>query len=421
MSGRIFRAGAIFALAVSLAAAAAAWTDEVYVWQREFDGEVAAALRTFEPQLGGVCVLAAEVAWRGGKLEVVRPSVEFAALASCTRPVGLALRIGAYGGTFAGDDAAARALIALAHERLGAARAAGLRVAELQVDFDCAESKLAGYRVWIGSLRAAIAPVPLVFTALPAWLKHADFAALARAADGFVLQVHSLERPTGPRAEFALCDPARALVWTKQADAFGVPFRVALPTYGYVLAFDAGGKFLGLAAEGPRSAWPRDAQLRVVRADAGAMARLASDLRATPAKNLRGVIWFRLPVPRDRMNWHATTFATVLRGEIPTARLAAQVEWNETGLAEIVIVNTGQTTEPLPSRVELRWPAEARVLAADGLRGFQLEIRAGEAQGIVRAANVTPDASVAPGGKARIAWLRFAHEVSLEVSLPAAP
>ena len=156
-------------------------------------------------------------------------------------------------------------------------------------------------------------------------------------------------------------------------------------------------------------------------ADAGAMARLASDLRATPAKNLRGVIWFRLPVPRDRMNWHATTFATVLRGEIPTARLAAQVEWNETGLAEIVIVNTGQTTEPLPSRVELRWPAEARVLAADGLRGFQLEIRAGEAQGIVRAANVTPDASVAPGGKARIAWLRFAHEVSLEVSLPAAP
>ena len=164
MSGRIFRAGAIFALAVSLAAAAAAWTDEVYVWQREFDGEVAAALRTFEPQLGGACVLAAEVAWRGGKLEVVRPSVEFAALASCTRPVGLALRIGAYGGTFAGDDAAARALIALAHERLGAARAAGLRVAELQVDFDCAESKLAGYRVWIGSLRAAIAPVPPVMS-----------------------------------------------------------------------------------------------------------------------------------------------------------------------------------------------------------------------------------------------------------------
>jgi hypothetical protein len=398
-----------------------AHTREVYVWQRQFDAEVAAALRAFQPEIDGACVLAAEAGWKNGKIDVVRPTVDFRALATLEKPVGLALRITAFSGRFSEDDAATTALVALARERIAAAKAEGLTVSELQVDFDCAESKLAGYRGWLRALRKGIAPVPLVFTALPVWLKHADFEPLARAADGYVLQVHSLERPTGPQATFALCDPVRAMAWARQADVIGVPFRVALPTYGYVLAFDAAGKFIGMAAEGPRRAWPGDAQLRVVRANAVAMAELARTLQQAGLPHCRGVIWFRLPVPRDRMNWDAVTFSTVLRNEMPASRLVGEVERPEPGLVEVVIANRGQTTEPLPTSIELRWPADARVLAADGIGGFRLEIRGGQAQGIVRAANVPVDAFVAPGGKARIAWLRFAHEVSVEVSLPAAP
>jgi hypothetical protein len=41
-----------------------------------------------------------------------------------------------------------------------------------------------------------------------------------------------------------------------------VPFRVALPTYGYVLAFDRNDKFIRLSAEGPAKEWPDGAQLR---------------------------------------------------------------------------------------------------------------------------------------------------------------
>ena len=68
-------------------------------------------------------------------------------------------------------------------------------MAELQIDFDAAESKLAGYREWLVALRSRVGTTRLVFTALPAWLRHEEFRALAQAADGFVLQVHSLERP----------------------------------------------------------------------------------------------------------------------------------------------------------------------------------------------------------------------------------
>lgn len=400
---------------------AAAGTREAYVWQRQSGPEVVAALQHFQPQLDGVCVLAAEVAWAGGRLQTVRPTVDYAALKAWGKPVGLAVRIGSYTGTFAADDRTTRALGDLVSDLLARARQAGLRVTELQVDFDAAESKLSGYRTWLTALRPRLGETRLVFTALPAWLKHAAFRELARAADGFVLQVHSLEKPASPDAPFVLCDPARALAWARQAAAAGVPFRVALPTYGYVLAFDAAGKFVALSAEGPRRSWAKDTQLRVVRADAAEMARLARTLSEQPPAHCTGIIWFRLPVAGDRINWAAPTFATVLRGEIPERALAVHVRWTEPGLAEIVVANTGGTTEPLPRAVTLRWPVEARVLAADGLAGFFLETRGGQAQGIVRAAEVPADASIAPGREAKVAWLRFAHEVSLDALLSAPP
>ncbi len=408
-------------VAASMPVPLPAATRELYVWQRQSGPEVVEALNAFQPQVDGVCVLAAEVSWTGGRRQVVRTGLDYAALSALKKPVGLALRIGPFAGPFAADDPTARALAGVAETVLAQARAAGLAVAEIQIDFDAAESKLAGYRAWLGALRLAAGRTPLTFTALPAWLKHGEFAELARAADGFVLQVHSLERPTGPDAPFLLCDPLRAAIWARQAGLAGVPFRVALPTYGYLLGFDAAGKFIGLAAEGPRREWPAGTQLRVVRADAPAMARLARELAAEPPRNFTGVIWYRLPVAGDRLNWDATTLALVLRGQTPARALRAEVSWPEPGLAEIAIVNRGQTTEPLPAAVALRWSEDARVLAADGLAGFFLETFGGRAQGIVRAARVPADASLAPGRKATIAWLRFTHEVSLEADVPGTP
>ena len=408
--------GLLLTIAVALAAVP---TQEIYVWQRQQGPEVAAALEEAKGLADGFNVLAAEVAWSGGRPSVSRFRPDYARLAKLGQPVGLSMRIATFPGPFASDDANAKALAALAASLLAEARASGLTPSELQIDFDCAEAKLAGYRLWLGTLRKATDKTPLVFTALPVWLGHeADFTALARMADGFVLQVHSLEKPGAPDAPFALCDPVRALAWAAQAGRAGVPFRIALPTYGYRVAFDATGKFFALAAEGPAPAWPPGTQVRVARADAVAMAKLAQALAAQPPAHFGGVIWFRLPMEGDHLNWVWPTLAAVLRGETPVAKIVVTVEWPEPGLAEVVAVNLGTTSEMPPGRVSLRWPMAEKLLAADGLGGFRLEGR-GEGGQMEVAATVPPDAFLAPGARRKIAWLRFSHEISLTATLPA--
>lgn len=83
-----------------------------------------------------------------------------------------------------------------------------------------------------------------MITALPAWLNQPAFKRLISAVDDYVLQVHSLERPNSPEAAFTICDPAAARRAVERAAQFAVPFRVALPTYGYAIAYDRQGHFI---------------------------------------------------------------------------------------------------------------------------------------------------------------------------------
>ena len=77
-----------------------------------------------------------------------------------------------------------------------------------------ADSPLPGFqarpRRRVALLRKQSAPTPVVLTALPSWLDRPAAAALLEAADGYVLQVHSLVRPASPEAMAPLCDPEAA-------------------------------------------------------------------------------------------------------------------------------------------------------------------------------------------------------------------
>ncbi len=224
---------------------------EAYVWQRAWTPAVHEALRQAQERMAGLTALGTQVTWRDGAAEVVRVPVDFAALKDAGVPVGLALRVGAYPGPFAADDDTARLLCDETARLVSEAKGVGLALEELQVDFDCAESKLDGYRVWLTAIRERAAPVPVTFTALPCWLGHRAFGRLAACSDGYVLQVHSLQRPVDGSGKFSLCNPEDALRAIERAARLGAPFRVALPTYSYLVATDAGGAFIGLSAEGP--------------------------------------------------------------------------------------------------------------------------------------------------------------------------
>ena len=153
------------------------------------------------------------------------------------------------------------------------ARAGGLSVEELQLDFDCPESKLDGYRAWVVAIRQRLGGLPFAITALPSWLDSPQFAPLARASGAFVLQVHALERPQSLQHIPPLCDPRRARRWVERAAKVDVPFRVALPTYRYLLSHPD----VNVCLTGPSTAAQMEDNLRALAAgplDADEMARI---------------------------------------------------------------------------------------------------------------------------------------------------
>lgn len=399
---------------------------QAYVWQRSWGPEVQAAVREAgrTPELSALIALAAEVDLGARPPHIAEAAIDYASLRGSGKPVGLALRIGRFSRTgsdrpLTGDPEAVRFVAALARRIVAAARTQGLLIRELQLDYDCPESRLVEYPLLIRAVQEAVAPVPVTITALPAWLGHRrDFAALSDAAGGFVLQVHSLAPPRRFDAEVLLCDPQAARRAVEAAARFRRPFRVALPTYGYMVAFDAQGKVLGLSAEGPLLSWPRTAVLRVARSDPGAMAGLVRQWTADRPAELAGILWYRLPSAADRLNWPWPAFRAVLAGRAPRLALRLDPRETEPGLVEVALVNSGEAEAPWPTLVTLAWDG-APLLAADGLAGYR--IRRTGAQEIRLDRDLTPwDRPLRPGERRLVAWLRFAGAARVNGTLPPA-
>lgn len=398
---------------------------EAYVWQRSWGPEVRDALRQTDG-LTGLVALAAEVDLSARPPRVALAGIDPAALRATGRPVGLAIRIGRFspGGPergLAGDPEAVRFLAGVAGQVAARARQQGLPVREIQLDYDCPESRLGEAPLLVKAVKTAVAPLPVTVTALPVWLRRRrDFARLAAAADGFVLQVHSLEAPRRLDAELLVCDPVAAQRAVEAAARFRRPFRVALPTYGYVVAFDAAGKVLGLSAEGPLLSWPRHAAVRVARSDPAAMARLVREWTADRPAELTGLLWYRLPSAADRLNWPWPALRAVMAGRAPRRELRTASRESEPRLTEIDLANPGEEDAAWPSPVTVRWDG-APLLAADGLAGYRIDRDAGRdgERGVLLRRETTPwDRPLRPGDRRQIAWLRFAGPAEVRITLP---
>jgi len=377
---------------------AAPVTQEAYVWQRAWTQSVRDAVAAAPMPL---TALAAEMAWQGGETQVVRVAVDYALLAEKKQPVAVAVRVGPFRGPFTKETAP----VGLAQSALAAARAGGVEPSELQIDFDCATSKLDGYRIWVEAIRAAVKPTRVTITALPSWLGSSDFVGLAGACDGYVLQVHSLEKPGHVDDAMTLCDTGKARTWIRQADHIGRPFRVALPTYGYHVAFGNDGGFLALAAEGPAPLWPATVTVKPLRSDPVDIAALVSDLLGRPPMHMTGLIWYRLPVAGDTLNWAYPTLARVMRGETPEAAVECLVVESSPHLFDVEIINLGDADADVPQRIGLTWD-RGQMVAADGFSGFVW--RSTPRNGGAFSTEAT--AVLRPGERRRLGWLRLNEE-----------
>jgi hypothetical protein len=413
MSFTDYRFLVLILFAGAIGQASAALPQQVYVWQRAWTEPVSAAVSAHATNFTEAAVLTAEVSWKNKLPQVVRADVDFPVLVKTHCPVGLVLRVGPFNGLLSENKSTVNFLSGLAAGLAMEARAKQAEPVELQIDFDCAESKLDDYRAWLGAVQQRVAPLPVTITALPSWLDSPAFMRLAAVATNYVLQVHSLNKPVDISTPFMLCDPIAAKLAVARAGEMGVPFRVALPTYAYIVAFGADGKFIGLSAEAGRSNWPEGIQLREMSADPLAMAALANDWAANPPAALRGLIWYRLPVPVDNLNWRWPTLGAIIAGRVPRGSFHAVARRVEAGLVEISLVNDGELDISSRLTVEARWPA-ARLIAGDGLHGFELADQNGSAA-IFQ--NQSSNFSLPAGETEVIGWLRFDadREVQLEV------
>ena len=388
---------------------------ETYVWQRAWTLGVRNAVKRHSSEFSKTVVLNAEVTWQGGEPRVTRVPIDYDTLRSSNGIIGLALRLGVYRGSFKASGEPIESLIHLAASLVRQAATNGLAVRELQIDFDCPESKLAGYQLWVEAIQSQIKPVPVTITALPSWLREPAFAKLVKAAPGYVLQVHSLERPRQAGDNFTLCDFLKARKAVEQAGQFGVPFRVALPTYGYYLAFDRAGKFCGLSAEGTSRTWPEGAQIREIRSDPRQMSALVRGWSTNRPAAMSGIIWYRLPVDADVLNWRWPTLAAVIRGDELQSRVSARAASNAPGLMDLFWVNEGNLDASVPRGLIVEWK-DGDFIATDALRGFVVLNPGARRRVEFRARD--PITRLAPGERCPIGWLRLSQpqEVQLEIS-----
>jgi len=388
---------------------------DIYVWQRVWSSEVVTAVEEVVNKSGGrireVVPLAAEVSLSAGHRAVIFPEIDYASLKSVPS-CGLALRIGAFPGPFKEGDETCLYLQNLACKVVTDARKAGCSVSELQIDFDCAANKLQGYRCWVAAIRKALQThaefVPVSITVLPSWMNNADFGPLVHEAGSFVLQVHSVELPKPGEAP-ALCDSIRARDWVERAGSYGVPYRVALPTYTSVVAIGPTGKVVGISNEETHPAWPADTHTFMARANAPELAKLVLQWTHQRPAAMTGLIWYRLPVSTDRMNWRWPTLVSVMAGKTPRGSL--RVEFSQENPYDISLVNDGASDELLPRSISVNWE-EAALISDDALDGFTLENGPHSVTFKATANNVF----LSPGESRVIGWIRLSSPTKIHVS-----
>ena len=370
-----------------------------YIWQREWTRGVADSLGEAGRRMDGVVLLGAEINFAGKRPDIVKASIDWEAVKRQGVPCSVALRVAPFGGPFREDDTTARIIIDVTKQLLSEARAHHVKIEEFQFDFDCAQKNLGAYRAWVRMLRIAVHPVRFVITVLPAWLDESEFLLLAREADAYVLQVHSVPISTGGSA--TLCETHLAQEWVTKAARLGLPFSVALPTYRCTAGYGPDGKLLGVAMDSIQPSWPPGTRILEFGADCDNLAALVNAWQETRPAQLCELLWYRVPVVTDTRNWRWATLSAVMAGRRPGHRLSIRQEGANP--IDLSIVNAGEADEQLTSNVTATWSG-AGLTASDALAGWSVRSENGRA-----VFSVIPEHRfrLAPGATHKIGWLRY--------------
>ncbi|HEY4166700.1 MAG TPA: DUF3142 domain-containing protein [Reyranella sp.] len=324
---------------------------DAYIWQRVWTPPVIAAARQSADLVRTWRVLVAEADSTG---RWIRVAVPWETLQATGRPTVAVVRID---GRL--DDARMPALL----DRI-ATLAAAATVSGLEIDYDCATSKLVAYAGFLDALKARLpAPLRLSITALPTWMNSPALERLATNLDELVLQVHAVDDP-----HRGLFDPAQAERWVHAfARRIPRPIRVALPAYDVRVTWRRDGRLASV--EGERPLLTGSAPGETLRTSPQAVLAFLHALQRDAPDSLAGIVWFRLPTDSDRRAWSPETWRAVVTDRLPPPTLSATlVAADSPSLWTVTLSNDGSVDATAPRHVRL----DPTCTLADGANGFRL-------------------------------------------------
>jgi hypothetical protein len=368
-------------------------THDAYVWQRRWTPALRDALREARPVVRAWRILGAQIGTDG---QVITAGVDLDAVRGSGRPVVVVVRIDGQIATW--DDGP---VIDTALSRVQVFRRAGVQVVGVEIDHDCANRRLRAYASFLGRFRDALAshgPLELSVTMLPAWLGDDAFAAVLGNVDEVVLQAHSVLNP-----ERGLFDVALARSWVSKLTALNpASFRVALPTYGHRVGFDADGLAVVVESESPRGL--AGMRSRELFASPELMSRFVGDLRQDPPRAFSGIAWFRLPTRDDRRAWSLGTWKAVIEGEATAGTVAVRAVTTDTpGTFDLLVVNEAAIHRELPRAFEV---VDGGCEVADALAHYRLDPRHRRFHFLL-----DEPALLAANERRLVGWVRCAQEV----------
>lgn len=358
---------------------------DAYIWQRQWTPAVTRAMHDSREFIGQWRVLAAELD-ASGRWNFATP--DWSALQSASQPIVLVVRINGQLNDFP-ESEVLQQIVRLREQW----RAAGVKLAGIEIDHDCATARLSAYAAFLHTLRAQLDnQETLSITALPTWLDSPALDTVLAATDAAVLQVHAVMNPRQ-----GLFDAKRANGWLQAfAQRSQRPWRVALPTYSTRVTWNERGAVIGIESEQATLASQGTAQELMARPQV--MADFVAQLERDPPAGLAGIVWFRLPTEDDVRAWSASTWRAVLTRQPLHSELQAQAHATpDPDMADLILSNAGNADASLPTIVRLDQACQI----ADGVNGYVL---ASDTKG--KYLKRAQDGLLRAGRQRNIGWIR---------------
>lgn len=361
----IFRIGLIFVFILSLNIPAFAFENHIYIWQKSWNQPIKNAVHEINPLVEGFTILSGHLNYQKGKFSVSPVDVNWSYFDSKSKNVILALRIHSAASKLFKSESMQEAINQmgdLLNKAKQRAEASGVKVIGVQFDYDCPTSKLNDYARFLSLFKQTHSNLSVSITALPTWLNTGNFKTLIRETVFYVLQLHVFERPKSISEAKKIFLVDEAMDDVKQADTLNHPYFVSLPTYGYEVAFDKKGQFIGLKAENAPILWAKDAEVQTVITQPQQILSFVQLLKDRNSTFMKGVYWFRLPLVTDEYNWPMSALKAVIENRAPVMRLEIEIREVNPGLSEVYLMNNGENNLNGTIDATIQWSQDQELI-----------------------------------------------------------